>query len=138
MEGLEGAIGVDDNWLDWLDPNKATGAGARAAADQLADQNDATVQDFQLWAEGDSPGYRVAIETNYTVGESIIPGTQDMHATADAVAVIKPRCDFDVPDDPTDIVELNCDGDPVEIDPEDFVLDDLPDASVLFSVQLAE
>jgi hypothetical protein len=80
----------------------------------------------------------VEIETNYTVGESIIPGTEDMQATADAVAVIEPRCDFDVPDDPTDIVELNCDGEPIEIDPEDFVLDDLPDASVLFSVQLAE
>jgi hypothetical protein len=138
MEGLEGAIGVDDNWLDWLDPNEATGAGAQAAANQLADQNDATVQGFEDRTVDGNPGYWVEIETNYTVGESIIPGTEDMEATADAVAVIEPRCDFDVPGDPTAIVELNCGGDLVEIDPEDFVLDDLPDASVLFSVQLVE
>ncbi|NGO09869.1 hypothetical protein G5C60_20240 [Streptomyces sp. HC44] len=138
MEGLEGAIGVDDNWLDWLDPEEATGAGAAAAANQLAAENDASVTGFQPWEEGDYPGYEVEIETNYAVGDSIIPGTEDMQATANAVAVIEPRCDFEVPDNPTDIVELNCDGDPVEIDPEDFVLDDLPDASVLFSVHLVE
>ncbi len=42
------------------------------------------------------------------------------------------------PSDPKKLVELDCDGEPVNIDPEDFDLDDLPDASVLFSVQLAE
>ena len=85
-----------------------------------------------------NPGYEVEIETNYTVGDSIIPGTEDMQATADAAAVIEPRCDFDCRIDPKDVVELDCDGQLVDIDPEDFDLDDLPDASVLFSVQLAE
>jgi hypothetical protein len=83
------------------------------------------------------PGYRVDIETGYTVGKSIIPGT-DKHATAHAVAVIQPRCDFDPAADPKKPVELNCDGQTVDIDPEKFDPVDLPDASVLFSVHLAE
>ncbi|MEU5703747.1 pilus assembly protein TadG-related protein [Streptomyces aurantiacus] len=140
MEGLEGAIGVDDDWLDWLDGDGDgfEDAGAAAAAGELAAQNDSTVTGFAPYAVAGYPGYQVEIETNYTVGDSIIPGTEGMHATADAVAVIKPRCDFDLPDDPEDAVELDCDGEPVDIDPEDFDVDDLPDASVLFSVHLAE
>lgn len=139
MEGLEGAIGVDDNWLDWLDPDEATGAGATAAAQDLAAANDSTLQGGAQPVEVNGfPGYRVEIQTNYTVGESIIPGTETKHATAEATAVIEPRCDFEAPEDPQDLVQLNCDGQLIDIDPEDFVLDDLPDASVLFSVYLAE
>ncbi|MGP4045072.1 pilus assembly protein TadG-related protein [Streptomyces sp. 2A115] len=138
MDGLEGAIGVDDDWLDWLGGEGYEGAEAAAAADELAAENDATVVGFGPWTGGEYPGYQVEIQTNYTVGDSIIPGTEGMQATADAVAVIQPRCEFDVPEAPEDIVELNCDGEPVDIDPEDFDLDDLPDASVLFSVHLAE
>ncbi|WP_225891380.1 pilus assembly protein TadG-related protein [Streptomyces dioscori] len=138
MEGLEGAIGVEDDWLDWLDGEGFDGAGAAAAAGELAAENDATVTGFGNYTAAGYPGYQVEIQTNYTVGDSIIPGTEGMRANADAAAVIKPRCDFDVPDDPKDVVELDCDGDILDIDPEDFDLDDLPDASVLFSVQLAE
>ncbi|WAU86597.1 pilus assembly protein TadG-related protein [Streptomyces sp. Qhu-G9] len=139
MEGLGGAIGTDDQWLDWLDGDKFEGAGATAAAQQLAAENDSTVQGgAQQVAINALPGFRVAVETNYTVGDSIIPGTETKHAKADAVAVIEPRCDFDLDADPTKLITLDCDGEPVDIDPEDFELDDLPDASVLFSVHLAE
>ncbi|WP_344391819.1 pilus assembly protein TadG-related protein [Streptomyces vastus] len=139
MEGLEGAIGVDDTWLDWLNPDEATGAGATAAAQQLADANDSTLQGgAQLTEVNGFYGYEVEIQTNYTVGDSIIPGTETQQATAQATAVIEPRCDFDVPEDPLDLVQLDCDGQPIDIDPEDFDLDDLPDASVLFSVYLVE
>lgn len=138
MEGLGDAVGGDVDWLDWLDPEQLEGAEARAAADALAAANNATVTGFGDATVDGNLGYEVGIQTNYTVGDSIIPGTEDMQATADAVAVIRPRCDFDVPDDPKDLVELDCDGQLVNIDPEDFDLDDLPDASVLFSVQLAE
>ncbi|MFJ2257806.1 pilus assembly protein TadG-related protein [Streptomyces sp. NPDC087844] len=138
MEGLVGAIGVEDGWLDWLDGDGFDGVGAAAAASELAAENDATVTGFGNYTAAGYPGYQVEIQTNYTVGDSIIPGTEGMRANADAAAVIKPRCDFDVPDDPKDVVELDCDGELLDIDPEDFDLDDLPDASVLFSVQLAE
>ncbi len=139
MVGLEEAIGTDDNWFDWLDGDQFEGAGATAAAQGLAAENDATVQGGAVPTEVNGfPGYQVEIETNYTVGDSIIPGTESQTARAHATAVIQPRCDFDAPDDPKDVVELDCDGQLVDIDPEDFDLDDLPDASVLFSVHLAE
>ncbi|MDQ1036420.1 hypothetical protein QFZ75_002836 [Streptomyces sp. V3I8] len=138
MEGLEAAVGVEDDWLDWLDGDGFDGAGAAAAAGELAAENDASVTAVTPYAVAGFPGFQVEIRTDYTVGDSIIPGTEGMHATAEAAAVIKPRCDFDVPDDPKDVVELDCDGELVDIDPEDFDLDDLPDASVLFSVHLAE
>lgn len=139
MEELGGAIGVDDNWLDWLDGDQFEGAGATAAAQQLAADNDSTVPGgAQRTTINGLPGFRVEIETNYTVGDSIIPGTESQRARADATAVIEPRCDFDLDADPTELITLNCDGEPVDIDPEDFDLDDLPDASVLFSVHLAE
>ncbi|NSL43386.1 hypothetical protein HO151_04095 [Streptomyces sp. 8P21H-1] len=144
MEGLEGAIGLEDDWLDWLDGDGfdgagLDGAGATAAAQQLAAENDSTVQGgAQATSVGGLPGFRVAVETNFTVGDSIIPGTETQHAKADATAVIEPRCDFDLDADPTEPITLDCDGEPVDIDPEDFDVDDLPDASVLFSVYLAE
>ncbi|MEU9286837.1 pilus assembly protein TadG-related protein [Streptomyces sp. NPDC048275] len=140
MDKLGDAIGEDDNWLDWidgiLDPE---GAGATAAAQLLAAENDSTLQGgVQPTETGGYPGYRVDIQTNYTVGKSFIPGTEDMHAQAHAVAIIQPRCDFDLDADPQKPVELNCDGEIVNIDPGDFDPVDLPDASVLFSVRLAE
>lgn len=132
-------IGGDVDWLDWLDGDMPPDAGAAAAAEQLAAQNDSTVVEGPTQVtRNDYPGFEVRIQTNYTVGDSIIPGTENQHAEARAVAVIQPRCDFDLDADPEKPVELDCDGEIVNIDPEDFDPDDLPDASVLFSVHLAE
>nr|WP_128379704.1 pilus assembly protein TadG-related protein [Streptomyces cavernae] len=140
MDGLETAlIGADDTWLDWLDGDPDVGDGATAAAQDLAAQNDATVLGGAVPTNlGGFPGYEVAIETNYKVGDTIIPGTEDQSATADAAAVIEPRCDVPPGADPTQLVTLDCNGQPVDIDPVDFNPADLPDASVLFSVYLAE
>ncbi|MGW3421019.1 pilus assembly protein TadG-related protein [Streptomyces phaeochromogenes] len=138
IEGLGDAVGGDADWLDWLDPEQLEGGEAAAAAGALAAENDAGVTGFGDTTVAGYLGYEVDIQTNYTVGDSIIPGTETTHANAHATAVIKPRCDLPVDADPTKLVTLDCDGEPVNIDPEDFDLDDLPDASVLFSVQLAE
>jgi hypothetical protein len=139
MKGLAGAIGQDDQWLDWLNGDLFKGTGATAAAERLAAENDSTVQGAAQPATANGfPGYRVAIETRYTVGDSIIPGTETQHAKAYATAVIEPRCTFAPDADPKKLVELDCGGDLVDIDPEHFNSDDLPDASVLFSVHLAE
>ncbi|MFJ8510549.1 pilus assembly protein TadG-related protein [Streptomyces avermitilis] len=136
------AVGTDDNWLDWLDLPEDTvlpADGADAAAQVLAAANDSTVQGgAQQVTKNGYPGFQVDIQTNYTVGDSIIPGTEGMQATAHAVAVVQPRCDVDLNADPKKPVELGCDGQMVNIDPEDFDPADLPDASVLFSVHLAE
>ncbi|MET8410179.1 pilus assembly protein TadG-related protein [Streptomyces sp. NPDC005195] len=133
-------IGQQDDWLDWLDGVRSPdGTGATAAAQQLAAENRSTVQGGAQPTDVDGYlGYRVDIETTYTVGASIIPGTENRRAKAHAVAVIQPRCDFDPAADPKKPVELNCDGDILNIDPGDFDPVDLPDASVLFSVYLAE
>ncbi|MFM9692624.1 pilus assembly protein TadG-related protein [Streptomyces europaeiscabiei] len=129
------------DWLDWIDLSGAglPLEGADAAAASLAAQNNSTVEGGAQLTEVDGdPGFQVNVVTDYTVGDSIIPGTEDMTATAQAVAVIQPRCDFDVSVDPTKPVALDCDGVPVDIDPGNFDPDDLPDASVMFSVYLAK
>ncbi|MFD4528096.1 pilus assembly protein TadG-related protein [Streptomyces sp. NPDC058470] len=139
VDELGVAIGKEDNWLDWLDGDlDPAGAGAAAAAQQLAAENDSTLQGIQFVTANGFPGFEADIQTNYTVGDSIIPGTEGMQASADAVAVIQPRCDFDLDADPENSVQLDCDGEIVDIDPGDFDPIDLPDASVLFSVHLAE
>ncbi|GHE33395.1 hypothetical protein GCM10017771_50520 [Streptomyces capitiformicae] len=138
---LEDAIVAGDDWLDWLDlPDGALPAdGATAAALELAAQNNSTLQgDAEQIEVNGNPGFQVSVVTDYTVGDSIIPGTESMTATAQAAAVIQPRCEFDVDADPTQPVQLDCDGETVDIDPEDFDPDTLPDASVMFSVYLAE
>ncbi|MER6351563.1 pilus assembly protein TadG-related protein [Streptomyces sp. NPDC001634] len=139
MTGLADAVGGhDDKWLNWLKGDLFKGAGAPAAAERLAAANDSTVQGVDPTTVNGYPGYRVAIETRYTVGNSIIPGTETRHAKAEATAVIQPRCTFAQDADPKKPVRLDCDGRSVDINPEDFHSDDLPDASVLFSVHLAE
>jgi hypothetical protein len=139
MKGLGGAIGGDDNWLDWLDGTQVPpGAGADAAAQQLAAENDSALLAMRPVEKNGYPGFQAYVRTNYTVGRSIIPDTEGKHATAHAIAVVQPRCDFDLAADPKKPVELSCAGETVKIDPGDFHLADLPDASVLFSVHLAE
>ncbi|MEV6587566.1 pilus assembly protein TadG-related protein [Streptomyces acidicola] len=138
---LEDAIGAGDDWLVWLDLPEGglPTQGPTAAAQELAAENDSTLQGGVVPTEvGGHLGFQVSVETNYTVGDSVIPGTEAMTAQADAVAVIKPRCEFDVDADPAKPVELVCEDEPVNIDPEDFNPADLPDASVMFSVRLAE
>nr|WP_079075236.1 pilus assembly protein TadG-related protein [Streptomyces atriruber] len=139
MDGLELSIGKDEAWLDWLTGDKFTGAGARGAADALAADNDSTVIGFGPDQVNGFPGFWVKIETTYTVGDSIIPGTESKHAKAEATAIIRPRCDFPASADPAKPVEFTCDGgESFEIDPDDFEWGDLPDASALFSVHLAD
>ncbi|MEV0437876.1 pilus assembly protein TadG-related protein [Streptomyces spectabilis] len=142
LEELVEAIGSgeDGEWLDWLDGAEfpAGDGGPEAAADALAAENDSEATGFSRDQVGGYLGYWVQVTTNYTVGDSIIPGTESQHAKAEATAVIKPRCDVDPSDDPAASVAFSCDGESIEIDPDDFDLDDLPDAADLFSVHLAK
>lgn len=139
VDTVVGAIGQGGNWLDWLNGQDPPGAGATAAAQTLAAENGSTVQGGADPVERDGyPGFQVAVETNNTVGASIIPGTEGMHAEADAIAVIQPRCEFDPNANPAQPIDLDCDGQIVTIDPGNFNPADFPDASVLFSVYLVE
>lgn len=103
-----------------------------ARAEQLATQNDATLNgcNWQLLR------YTVEIKTNKPVGDSVVPGTEDVHSTASATAVIEPRCSF--PDEPggdDELPELTCGGKPWKLDPDDEAT--LPAPEDLFDVHLA-
>ncbi|MFF9297165.1 pilus assembly protein TadG-related protein [Streptomyces sp. NPDC014764] len=110
-------------------------------AEQLAAANDATV----LSCDGDGLlGYTVEVQTNKTVGDSIVPGTETKKSRATASAVIEPRCGFELPaegeeaDEEEKLPALNCkDGDDWELDPE-APKDLLPKPEDLFDVHLAD
>ncbi|MFE6780142.1 pilus assembly protein TadG-related protein [Streptomyces sp. NPDC057702] len=90
-EELLAAIGHGDAWQDVLD---GIGAGSPRACDEarwFAGENDADVTECALTG-GLTPTFHVAVRTRYTVGDSIVPGTESQHARAEATAVIEPRC----------------------------------------------
>ncbi|MGV9872835.1 pilus assembly protein TadG-related protein [Streptomyces cellulosae] len=114
-------------------------------AEQLAADNDATV--LSCKADG-LLSYTVEVQTNKTVGDSIVPGTETKKSKATATAVIEPRCGFELPapapEDDTDGEEqeelpaLNCKGGiDWDLDPE-APADLLPQPEDLFDVHLAD
>nr|WP_155057881.1 pilus assembly protein TadG-related protein [Streptomyces blattellae] len=106
---------------------------------QLAAQNDATVTNCG-GVPGIPPGYDVTVEAAEPVGDSIVPGTEDMYSTSTATAVIEARCEFEpLGEDAGDDVlpELTCeDGGIWDLNPDD--LDDLPGPEDLFDVHLVD
>ncbi|MFJ4277815.1 pilus assembly protein TadG-related protein [Streptomyces massasporeus] len=139
-----------DRWLDnllnpdlWQDifHGKVEGLDPSCwRAQKLADENDAHVVGGGCEPEWDPLGYTVEVRTNDPVGDSIVPGTEETYATAEAKAVIEPRCDFDPPatDAGPDVLpRLLCEGDRKwDLDPDD--LDALPKPEDLFDVHLAD
>ncbi|MCI4141588.1 pilus assembly protein TadG-related protein [Streptomyces pseudogriseolus] len=116
-------------------------------AEQLAASNDATV--LSCNADG-LLEYTVEVQTNKTVGDSIVPGTETKKSRATATAVIESRCGFELPtgteedadaeekEEPEELPTLNCEGGvDWELDPE--TPDDLlPQPEDLFDVHLAD
>lgn len=138
-----------DRWLDnlpnpdlWQDIFHGNVEGLEPScwrAQQFADENDAHVVGG-CDPEWDPQGYEVKVKTNDPVGDSIIPGTEETYATAEAKAVIEPRCSFQLPDEdngnPEDLPQLSCKGQTWDLDPDD--LSDLPGPEELFDVHLAD
>ncbi|THA84969.1 pilus assembly protein TadG-related protein [Streptomyces sp. A0592] len=108
---------------------------ACAAAEAFAAKNDATAT-----CRAALPRFTVTVETNEPVGDSVVPGTGDMPATAEATALIEPRCQLGAIADPSPtptptptsttpsggspspvpnaaIVTLTCGGETVKLDP---------------------
>ncbi|MFF9374361.1 pilus assembly protein TadG-related protein [Streptomyces griseoluteus] len=117
-------------------------------ADELAAQNDAQVQQCD---ESRALEVQVEVRTNKRVGNSVVPGVSDIRSTRSATAVIKPICDFDVPDeeapdegapppddeaDAAPLPALHCEGKIWKLDPKK--LGDLPKPEDLFDVHLAD
>ncbi|WP_435282218.1 pilus assembly protein TadG-related protein [Streptomyces koelreuteriae] len=106
-------------------------------AHELAAQNDARV-------DGCDPegllGFTVVVETNKSVGESIVPGTEEYQADATASAVIEPLCTFELPGEDGDdkpLPALTCeDNRRWDLDKDDPGT--IPQPEDLFDVHLAD
>jgi hypothetical protein len=108
-----------------------TGAACDAAA-ELAARNSADV--ISCVEATARPGYRVEIRTRDSVGESVIPGTEDQTAQASATAVITGICRVGSEDE--DRIELDCDEGSWGFDPRDY--DELPEPRDLFKIHLED
>ncbi|MFD8020013.1 pilus assembly protein TadG-related protein [Streptomyces lavendulae] len=93
-EAGEGSLGALDlvslkpeGWVKFLAGDLLTGKGACDAAVDFAARNDS-----RATCEASPPRFAVTVETNRTVGKSVVPGTDGMHGEARATAVIEPLC----------------------------------------------
>ncbi|MBT2395791.1 hypothetical protein [Streptomyces sp. ISL-100] len=142
-DGFFEHLGDPEAWPQWLmAEGNFAGAGYNAAAAQLADENDSKLLgSVELTEVNNYPAFTARIETLFTVGDSVIPDTENTHAKADATAVIEPRCEITPDSDPSKVIEIDCEGSGRwKIDPKTPIdeLVDLPMAHDLFSVHLAE
>ncbi|MFF4832114.1 pilus assembly protein TadG-related protein [Streptomyces sp. NPDC001315] len=122
-------------WQDVFDGN-VTVEPSCWRAHQLAAQNEAHVT-------GCGPegllGYTVDVQTDKSVGDSVVPGTEDTYAKASATAVVEPLCTFellgeDAGDDA--LPQLTCKDRDWDLDPDDSAT--LPEPEDLFDVHLAD
>lgn len=151
-----------DAWEDLLDGNLPGGVGGPCGeAAEFARKNGAELTGDRCRRVYSPAGFRVEVRNTRPVGESLIPGTENRHATAAATAVIEPLCgireaegeaeepgsgegeeegreDDEEKEDEKEH-ELVCEGidEPIEIDP-DRLADILPDPEDLFSVHLTD
>ncbi|MFE2627990.1 pilus assembly protein TadG-related protein [Streptomyces sp. NPDC059374] len=130
-----------DKWLDILEGDSAVFDGCFRAY-ELAEQNRA---DVDACGASGRLGYRVDVTAQESVGESVVPGTENFNSTASAIAVIEPRCSFALPDEegddgdgdePLPLPRLDCGDTDWEPDPDDPTT--LPDPEDLFDVHLAD
>lgn len=116
----------------------------------LAEQNDAGVDSCQQ----DGLRFTVGVRTDKTVGDSIVPGTENVRSKATASAEIEPLCTFEPPaedpEDPEDaedaedgegteddvLPQLSCDNGNWTPDPDHPA--DLPKPQDLFRVHLVD
>lgn len=119
-------------WQDIFDGN-VTYTLSCWRAGQLAAQNDARVQGCTATRP---LGYEVHVQTEKSVGDSIVPGTEHTYSKASATAVIESLCKFKLPGEDGVLPELSCRDRNWELDPHD--LTDLPGPEDLFDVHLAD
>ncbi|WP_170837838.1 pilus assembly protein TadG-related protein [Streptomyces sp. TP-A0874] len=149
--GLINSLLEPGNWKDLIEGRKFGTYSACLDAGRFAAQNKSEVvpggcERLTGWRNG----FTVKVKTQQPLGKTVIPGTESKHMTAEATAVIEPKCTFK-PDEGDDSPEpppgegdedeepkqlkLKCDGRDWSIDPENF--DFFPDAADLFSVRLS-
>ncbi|MGA5583645.1 pilus assembly protein TadG-related protein [Streptomyces thermodiastaticus] len=122
----------------WQDIFQGNAQGLQSScwrASQLAQQNDAHL----LECDADGPlGYTIEVQTNKTMGKSLVPATETTRSKARATAVIEPLCSFQLPGTRAgheELPRLSCKKD-WDIDPDH--LTDLPEPQDLFDVHLVD
>ncbi|MET9636217.1 MULTISPECIES: pilus assembly protein TadG-related protein [Streptomyces] len=88
FEGVDLAGLSQGGWEEILSGDRLQPEGACGKAAAFASLNDAATTTCEVAL----PEFRVAVTTNGTVGDSVIPGTENVKANARATAVIEPRC----------------------------------------------
>ncbi len=78
-----------EDWRDVLDGKSFDMEGACGAAEDFARLNDA-----KGTCTRSILSFTVEVTTDGTVGDSVVPGTGDMHGRARAVAEVVPRCEL--------------------------------------------
>ncbi|GHF90959.1 pilus assembly protein TadG-related protein [Streptomyces thermodiastaticus] len=122
----------------WQDIFQGNGQGIRSScwrASQLAQQNDAHLLDCD--PDG-LLGYTVEVQTNKTMGKSLVPITEATRSKARATAVIVPLCSFQPLAGKAghdELPRLSCKED-WDLDPKH--LTDLPEPHDLFDVHLVD
>lgn len=137
--GLSAALGSDGAWADWLAGRTGDAGAACGEADAYARSNGAeVVGGCGTSAPGPLPvAFTVTVRSSAAVGRSVVPGTEDVHASATARAVVEPRCAGMSPEARKPPVDIVCDGRVVPVDPKRP--DDLARAAgALFVVRLAD
>ncbi|MGW2707458.1 pilus assembly protein TadG-related protein [Streptomyces sp. NPDC001356] len=122
-------------WQDIFDGN-ADIADPCGRAGQLAAQNDAHLDDCYPVSPRK---YEAEVTTNKSVGDSVVPTTENIKSTASATAEIQPLCTFKPPGDDAEddkLPALSCDGKVWELEPDDQA--GLPKPEDLFDVHLAD
>ncbi|CQR62146.1 pilus assembly protein TadG-related protein [Streptomyces leeuwenhoekii] len=132
----EQSVLTPEKWQDIFDGDVPGLGPSCRRADQLAARNDARV--LSCVPEG-LLAFVVEVETNKTVGDSIVPGTENQKSVASAKAVIEPRCTFEPPAADAgkdELPRLGCQDRNWDLDPKD--LGNLPGPEDLFDVHLAD
>jgi hypothetical protein len=105
-------------------------------ARQLAAQNDAQLN---TCFPPHLLKYRVDVQTNKSVGRSVVPGSEDFKAKASATAEIDPLCTFKLPEEGAtgdELPDLTCRDKVWHLKPDDSA--GLPKPEDLFDVHLAD
>ncbi|MEW2139718.1 pilus assembly protein TadG-related protein [Streptomyces sp. NPDC005409] len=77
-----------EDWKDVLEGGRLYAGGACDAARDFAAKNGATAR----CGPPHPPRFTVEVTTSRTVGDSVVPGVSGQHGTANATAVVEPRC----------------------------------------------
>ncbi|MEU6506910.1 pilus assembly protein TadG-related protein [Streptomyces sp. NPDC046942] len=123
-------------WQDIFDGKATFAQDPCQRARELATQNDAALNN--CFPSG-LLKYQVDVQTNKTVGHSVVPGTEDVKSKAHAIAEIEPLCTFKLPGGGATggtLPQLTCKDKVWDLKPGDPSA--LPKPNDLFDVHLAD